>query len=126
MSYTEILYDVSGRIATITMNRPDRLNAYTGTMGDEMRAAMRAASTPRPCRTSRASSCRTACRPGSTATGCRPPSRRPVRLRRDDVERRVGPVDEGERLDALGGGDDVALHGALPFSSMMVFAMTAS
>ena len=40
--------------------------------------------------------------------------------------RRVGPVDEGERLDALGGGDDVALHGALPFSSMMVFAMTAS
>lgn len=43
MSYTEILYDVSGRIATITMNRPDRLNAYTGTMGDEMRAAMRAA-----------------------------------------------------------------------------------
>ena len=43
MSYTEILYDVSGRIATITMNRPDRLNAYTGTMGNEMRAAMRAA-----------------------------------------------------------------------------------
>ena len=43
MSYTEILYDVSGRIATITMNRPDRLNAYTGIMGDEMRAAMRAA-----------------------------------------------------------------------------------
>ncbi len=43
MSYTEILYDVSDRIATITMNRPDRLNAYTGTMGDEMRAAMRMA-----------------------------------------------------------------------------------
>ena len=43
MSYTEILYDVSDRIATITMNRPDRLNAYTGTMGDEMRAAMRVA-----------------------------------------------------------------------------------
>ena len=43
MSYTEILYDVSGRIATITMNRPDRLNAYTGTMGEQMRAAMRVA-----------------------------------------------------------------------------------
>ncbi len=43
MSYTEILYDVSERIATITLNRPDRLNAYTGTMGDELRAAMRAA-----------------------------------------------------------------------------------
>ena len=34
---------MSGRIATITTNRPDRLNAYTGIMGDEMRAAMRAA-----------------------------------------------------------------------------------
>ena len=31
MSDSEILYDVSERIATITMNRPDRLNAYTGT-----------------------------------------------------------------------------------------------
>ena len=44
MSYTEILYDVADRIATITLNRPDRLNAYTGTMGDELRAAMRVAS----------------------------------------------------------------------------------
>lgn len=43
MSYTEILYEMSDRIATITMNRPDRLNAYTPTMGNEMRAAMRAA-----------------------------------------------------------------------------------
>lgn len=43
MSYTEILYDASERIATITLNRPDRLNAYTGTMGNELRTAMRAA-----------------------------------------------------------------------------------
>ena len=43
MSDSEILYDVSERIATITMNRPDRLNAYTGTMGEQMRAAMRRA-----------------------------------------------------------------------------------
>ena len=38
----------------------------------------------------------------------------------------VGPVNEGERIDAFGGRDHVALHWPLPFSSMMVFAMTAS
>jgi len=43
MSADEILYDVSDRIATITMNRPDRLNAYTPDMGQQMRAAMRRA-----------------------------------------------------------------------------------
>ena len=43
MSADEILYDVSDRIATITMNRPDRLNAYTPAMGEQMRAAMRRA-----------------------------------------------------------------------------------
>jgi enoyl-CoA hydratase/carnithine racemase len=43
MSADEILYDVSDRIATITMNRPDRLNAYTPSMGEQMRAAMRRA-----------------------------------------------------------------------------------
>ena len=43
MSADEILYDVSDRIATVTMNRPDRLNAYTPDMGQQMRAAMRRA-----------------------------------------------------------------------------------
>ena len=32
MDFTEILYDVSDRVATITLNRPDKLNAFTGTM----------------------------------------------------------------------------------------------
>ena len=40
--------------------------------------------------------------------------------------RRIRPLGQGERLDALGGRDDVALHLASPFSSMMVLAMTAS
>jgi enoyl-CoA hydratase/carnithine racemase len=30
MPATEVLYEVSQRIATLTLNRPDRLNAYTG------------------------------------------------------------------------------------------------
>jgi enoyl-CoA hydratase/carnithine racemase len=34
--FTQILYDVSDRIATITLHRPDKLNAFTGTMMREM------------------------------------------------------------------------------------------
>ena len=37
--FTQILYDVSDRIATITLHRPDKLNAFTGTMMREMIAA---------------------------------------------------------------------------------------
>ena len=36
MEYTEILYDVDDNIATITLHRPDRMNAFTGTMMREM------------------------------------------------------------------------------------------
>jgi len=43
MAYEQILYDVSNGLATITLNRPDRLNAWTGTMEDEVRQAMFAA-----------------------------------------------------------------------------------
>jgi len=39
MGFTEILYDVSDQVATITLNRPDRLNAFTGTMMRELIAA---------------------------------------------------------------------------------------
>ena len=39
MSYEEILYDVSDRIATITLNRPDKLNAWTVRMSLEVRHA---------------------------------------------------------------------------------------
>ena len=43
MSYQEILFDVSEHIATITLNRPDKLNAWTGKMDQEVRAAIAAA-----------------------------------------------------------------------------------
>jgi enoyl-CoA hydratase/carnithine racemase len=37
--YEQITYDVKDHIATITLNRPDKLNAFTGTMMNEMIAA---------------------------------------------------------------------------------------
>jgi enoyl-CoA hydratase/carnithine racemase len=40
MRYEHILYEVAERIATITLNRPDRLNAWTATMEREVHAAM--------------------------------------------------------------------------------------
>lgn len=43
MTYQHILYDVESRIATITLNRPDRMNAWTPTMEREVRLAMEAA-----------------------------------------------------------------------------------
>lgn len=43
MGYEEILYDVKDRIATISLHRPDKLNAWTGTMESEVRQAMYAA-----------------------------------------------------------------------------------
>lgn len=43
MGYEHILYDVAGRIATVTLNRPERLNAWTRTMEREVREAVAAA-----------------------------------------------------------------------------------
>ncbi|MCH7908573.1 MAG: enoyl-CoA hydratase/isomerase family protein [Candidatus Hydrogenedentes bacterium] len=40
MNYSEIMYDVADNIATITFNRPDRLNAWTYTMGGEYQHAL--------------------------------------------------------------------------------------
>ena len=40
MGYEHILYDVRDRVATVTLNRPEKLNAWTGVMGREVRQAM--------------------------------------------------------------------------------------
>ena len=53
MAYQHILYEVSEKIATITLNRPDRMNAWTPIMERDVRHAME---TPRPT-TMCASSC---------------------------------------------------------------------
>jgi enoyl-CoA hydratase/carnithine racemase len=44
MAYEQILYRVDGGVAVVTLNRPDRLNAWTPVMHTEVRAAIRAAS----------------------------------------------------------------------------------
>jgi enoyl-CoA hydratase/carnithine racemase len=43
VTYQHILYDVSDKIATITLNRPDRMNAWTPVMEREVRETMTAA-----------------------------------------------------------------------------------
>jgi len=43
VSYQHILYDVDRKVATITLNRPDRLNAWTPVMERDVRDAMSAA-----------------------------------------------------------------------------------
>jgi enoyl-CoA hydratase/carnithine racemase len=40
MTYEQIAYDAADRIATITLNRPDKLNAWTARMYEEVRDAM--------------------------------------------------------------------------------------
>jgi hypothetical protein len=40
MTYTHIAYEVADRVATITLDRPDRLNAFTVTMQRELCAAL--------------------------------------------------------------------------------------
>ena len=48
MAYETVLYEVADQIATITLNRPAKMNSYTPTMGMK---------SPRPC-----------CRPMPTPT----------------------------------------------------------
>ncbi len=43
MTYEAILFDAEDGVATITLNRPERLNAWTGTMGRELREALKRA-----------------------------------------------------------------------------------
>src|SRR3978361_706822 len=43
MTYQHILYEVDAKIATITLNRPDRMNAWTPIMERDVRHAMETA-----------------------------------------------------------------------------------
>ncbi|RIX78130.1 enoyl-CoA hydratase-related protein [Acidovorax cavernicola] len=43
MEFTELRYAVTGRVASITFDRPDRLNAWTPTLEAELREAIRRA-----------------------------------------------------------------------------------
>lgn len=40
-TYNDILFDIKDGVATITMNRPDKMNAYTADMGEEITHAFR-------------------------------------------------------------------------------------
>ena len=42
MAYTEILLEIADGVALVTLNRPERLNAYTPTMGRELHEAFAA------------------------------------------------------------------------------------
>lgn len=43
MTYTDVIYRVENGVAVVTLNRPDKLNAYRAQMNADLRAAMRAA-----------------------------------------------------------------------------------
>ena len=40
MAYEQILFEIDDPVATITLNRPEALNAWTETMADEVRDAV--------------------------------------------------------------------------------------
>ena len=46
MTYETLLYDTDGAIATITLNRPERLNTIVPPMPDELAGRRRAARSP--------------------------------------------------------------------------------
>ena len=41
MEFQDLIYQKEGHVATITLNRPERLNAFTGTMIDGLIQSIR-------------------------------------------------------------------------------------
>ena len=50
MSFEEILVSTNGGITKITLNRPDKLNAWTTVMGNEVKRAIEIAGQDKECR----------------------------------------------------------------------------
>ena len=66
MTYQHILYEVEQKIATITLNRPDRMNAWTPIMERDVRHAMEAAA--------RTTACASSCSPAPAARSAPAPT----------------------------------------------------
>src|ERR1700730_5734950 len=91
----EILYSVAGRVATITLNRPDKLNAWTRTMEAEVRQAVEQAAAD--------DQVRAIVLTGAGRGFC---AGADMSLLQDVVDRRVHPLPESPRNDGNAGASD--------------------
>jgi enoyl-CoA hydratase/carnithine racemase len=91
MPTQEILYTVSGRVATVTLHRPDKLNAWTRTMEAEVRQAMQEAAGD--------DRVRAIVLTGAGRGFC---AGADMSLLQDVVERRVHPLPDSPRNDGTG------------------------
>ena len=94
MPTQEILYTVSGRVATVTLHRPDKLNAWTRTMEAEVREAMQEAATD--------PHVRAIVLTGAGRGFC---AGADMSLLQDVVERRVHPLPDSSRNDGNADGN---------------------
>jgi enoyl-CoA hydratase/carnithine racemase len=90
MPSQEILYTVSGRVATVTLHRPDKLNAWTRTMEAEVRQAMQQAASDHHVRAIVLT--------GAGRGFC---AGADMSLLQDVVERRVHPLPDSARTDGI-------------------------
>jgi len=97
VSYEQILYEVSENILTITLNRPDKLNAFTGTMMTEMIDAFRRANEDDQIRAIVVTGAgRAFCAGADLSAGARTFD---ATARTDRPERNAGPVDQVDWSD---------------------------
>jgi enoyl-CoA hydratase/carnithine racemase len=97
VSYEQILCEVSENILTITLNRPDKLNAFTGTMMTEMIDALRKANEDDEVRAVVVTGAgRAFCAGADLSAGSRTFD---ATARTDRPERNAGPVDKVDWSD---------------------------